>query len=214
MITGVGTITDPADQSAYPINGAGIEIVNGTAIVNRNEITKARRGITLSQGSTITAGADNTLDNLFVAVVSEVGSSVVLNFSDFTNYVESIADDAGTSDLTCNWWGNIAGPQNIPFAIPDGVYTPFATAPIANGAGGPCDGMAAPPPADVRVDPATADTDPNIVATLQEAIALVASGGTITVADGQHAMTPGVKINKPMTITADPNTLPIVDGLV
>ena len=40
----------------------------------------------------------------------------------------------------------------------------------------------------------------------------MAPGGTITLADGLHATTPGVKLNKPMPITADPNTLPTVDG--
>ncbi len=48
---------------------------------------------------------------------------MVLNFSDFTNYVELIADDAGTSDLTCNWWDNTNGPQNIVSVVPS-VYTP------------------------------------------------------------------------------------------
>jgi len=62
---------------------------------------------------------------------------VSLNRSDVTSYVIPIAGD-GLVDLTCNWWGTLAGPLNVPVGVPAAVFTPFATTPIANNAGVTC----------------------------------------------------------------------------
>jgi hypothetical protein len=59
--------------------------------------------------------------------------SVDIRENDFTGYVVSIevyGDPVAPGSMTCNWWGDENGPQN-PIGAGAGVYTPFATEPIA-----------------------------------------------------------------------------------
>ena len=206
--SGVGNLADPA---TYPAQ-LGLGVYFGQVTANRNSFVQVGTGVDVGPEGTL-IGRDNTFAQMVTAVgFVDAAATVDFRFNDFTGQITDIGFAGIGTNLTCNWWGNIAGPQNIEPSIPVAVYTPWATAPIANGAGGLCDGMAAPAPTAVRVDPDFAGTEPDIVATLQEAIALVATGGTITVADGIHPAPGGLHIDRPMTLTADPLTLPIVDG--
>ncbi len=210
-VIGIGGTHDPSIAETFPMHFAGININTGSVELSRNTVQGAFHAIVFNNVGTVTA-SDNTIDGVNVAwqAFGSVGSGFI-HSNDITNFGVPFQGPGFTpGSLTCNWWGSVFGPDPGPGPDPD-IFTPWATAPIANSAGGLCDGMPGPPPDAVRVDPAIADTDPDIVATLQEAIALVAPGGTITVADGLHAA-PGVRIEKPMTITADPNTIPIMDG--
>jgi hypothetical protein len=76
---------------------------------------------------------------------STTPSSLATTTSDFSNFVTAIRfawllAAPGTIDVTCNWWGTAAGPLAFAAGIPTSMYVPFATAPIANGAGGLCNG--------------------------------------------------------------------------
>jgi hypothetical protein len=61
------------------------------------------------------------------------GSHFMLTRSDLTDYVSAIgsAETIALGALICNWWGSAAGPVPVDPVIPEGVYAPFAVAPIA-----------------------------------------------------------------------------------
>jgi len=119
------------DPSAYAIDGTGIHISNATATIFRNSVTNANRGFFAVNGGTITDGSDNVVDFVLTGVTSFNQSAVDIHSSDFTDYQISIEGDFDPGSLTCNWWGNTAGPQNVPGALLTSVFTPFATALIA-----------------------------------------------------------------------------------
>ena len=151
-VTGVG-----AGPTGYAIQGAAIGVgrittavapgeVVDNATVSGNTIVNADTGI--SAHDAVVTGTDNVITETLMgisAVSVLLTTSVTLNRSDVTSYVVPM-DGAGLSDLTCNWWGNTAGPQNVPVGVPAGVFTPFATAPIANNPGLTCGGALGAPP--------------------------------------------------------------------
>ena len=133
-VTGVGV-----GPTGYAIERAGI-VVGGDATVSRNIIFNADTG--LSAHDAVITGTDNVITGTLVGIAGvsvTTTTSVSLNRSDVTSYVIPITGD-GLVDLTCNWWGTDVGPQNVPVGVPAGVFTPFATAPIANNAGVTCGG--------------------------------------------------------------------------
>jgi hypothetical protein len=194
------------------VTGSGAEIgavlFHPTAgTVNRNTFSGLTDGFELHNGSTLT-GQDNVLG------LSGVGLRIFdgvadFRFNDLTGQATGIegAGD-GASDLTCNWWGDAAGPQNVDAGTPSSVYEPWATAPIANGAGGACDGG---PPNDVAVDPAAAD-GVTTFATLEGAMEAVAPGGRVGVADGTHVLASDLWVNKPVLIEGNGPGKPTIDG--
>jgi len=77
----------------------------------------------------------NVVEDVHTAVYVQGGllPSVDVRENDFTGYVVSIevyGDPVAPGSMTCNWWGDESGPQN-PIGAGAGVYTPFATEPIA-----------------------------------------------------------------------------------
>lgn len=128
---------DPSDTTSYGYT-AGISILSGAnQTVNGNTISGAVRGL---EGSAVLQSArDNVITGVFTAFSGTFGTNPLLN-NDVSNYVTPFTLTFGAGGLTCNWWGNAAGPQNIPVGANAAIYTPWATAPIARGAGGLCDG--------------------------------------------------------------------------
>ena len=152
VVMGIGTVADPNDPASYAITTAGIGVgLNGvspgtpfTTTVSGNKVTNARAGIEATNASTI-SGSDNVIDVVYQGisgVPTLARPSITINRSDITRYVVPFTG-RGLTDLTCNWWGSAAGPLNIPSVA--SVYTPWAVAPIANGAGGSCTGAPAAP---------------------------------------------------------------------
>lgn len=149
-VTGVGGGGDPSNPASYAIQFAGIGlgrispggtiVMLGDATVSRNIIFNADTG--LSAHDAVITGTDNVITGTLVGIAGvsvTTTTSVSLNRSDVTSYVLPMTGD-GLVDLTCNWWGTDAGPLNVPVGILAGVFTPFATAPIANNAGVTCGG--------------------------------------------------------------------------
>ena len=149
-VTGVGGGGDPSNPASYAIQFAGIGlgqitpggsiVMLGDATVSRNIIINADTG--LSAHDAVITGTDNVITGTLVGIAGvsvTTTTSVSLNRSDVTSYVLPMTGD-GLVDLTCNWWGTDAGPLNVPVGVPAGVFTPFATAPIANNAGVTCGG--------------------------------------------------------------------------
>ena len=149
-VTGVGGGGDPSNPASYAIQFAGIGlgqispggtiVMLGDATVSRNIIVNADTG--LSAHDALITGTDNVITGTLVGIAGvsvTTTTSVSLNRSDVTSYVIPIAG-VGLVDLTCNWWGTDAGPQNVPVGVPAAVFTPFATTPIANNAGLTCGG--------------------------------------------------------------------------
>lgn len=142
-VTGVGV-----GPSGYAIERAGIGVGRvvtalppeavDNATLSRNTIVNADTGI--SAGDAVITGTDNVVTGTLIGIagVSVLATtSVTLNRSDVTSYVVPMGG-AGLFDLTCNWWGNAAGPANVPADVLAAVFTPFATVPIANNAGVTC----------------------------------------------------------------------------
>jgi hypothetical protein len=149
-ITGVGGGGDPSNPASYAIQFAGIGLGRirvdpfntlpqfGNAMVSGNTIVNADTG--LSAHDALITGTDNVITGTLVAIAGvsvTTTTSLSLNRSDVTSYVVPMAGD-GLVDLTCNWWGTDAGPQNVPLGLATGVFTPFATVPIANNTGVTC----------------------------------------------------------------------------
>ncbi len=151
-IIGVGGGGDPSNPASYAIQFAGIGLGRirvdpfntlpqlGNAMLSGNTIVNADTG--LSAHDAVITGTDNIITGTLVGIAGlsvTTTTSVSLNRSDVTSYVLPMTGD-GLVDLTCNWWGTDAGPLNVPVGVPAGVFTPFATAPIANIAGVTCGG--------------------------------------------------------------------------
>jgi len=135
-VTGVGV-----GPTGYAIERAGI-VVGGDATLSRNIVVNADTGLKVV--SAVITGTDNVITGVSVGVAGAgPATSVSLNHSDVTSYVTPMTGD-GLVDLTCNWWGNAVGPQNVPTDVPATVFTPWATGPVANNAGGTCNGAGSP----------------------------------------------------------------------
>jgi len=144
-IVGVGgnAATNPTTEDAYAIKGAGILLANASGTVFGNSITNANRGFFAANGGAITDGGDNVVDLVFTGVASRAslggtGSTVTIGSSDFTRYQISIDGDFDPGSLTCNWWGDILGPQNT--GVDGNVYTPWATESVAGTSATTCTG--------------------------------------------------------------------------
>ena len=138
-----------SDPFQYPITDAGI-IVGlfgpgpGTATVSHNRIRGAFRGVFANSGSVI--GSNMTMDSVGIAFAVGPNSSLTIGESDVHTYYAPFAQPPvamfpSTLILICNYWGTTAGnPYNVPDDAGTNVFIPWATAPIANGGGGLCNG--------------------------------------------------------------------------
>ena len=159
-ITGVGGGGPPSVEASYALSNGGIVITPATATdangissstvtVTRNTVTNAVAGLRVVGGGISVTGSDNVFSNVHSALrldnTSASASSLVMSLSDFTTYFRPIlflgaSPAPSTITATCNWWGNVLGPQNILAGTPLATYSPWATALVANGAGGLCNG--------------------------------------------------------------------------
>ena len=157
-IVGTGGGGLPSDPLSYAIDAAAIFVgdlvgTNGvhstTVTVSGNTISNAAAGIRASGGGVTITGANNVISNVLAGLrldnTSPAASSLTIASSDFTSYFTPITFTGPSVPLstlvaTCNWWGSAAGPQNITPGTLISMLSPFATAPVANGAGGQCNG--------------------------------------------------------------------------
>jgi hypothetical protein len=149
-ITGVASATPTLPASWVLERGVGVFTNAGSAaasiVVAGNRISQARAALAVySINGTVIDAHDNIIDGVFTGLhgdgnpLNPAPINSVINFrrNDVTNAVRSFGPWAGlvTLDATCNWWGSAAGPQNMlwPIGVPldPGVYTPWATEPIA-----------------------------------------------------------------------------------
>jgi hypothetical protein len=139
VITGSG-VTDTSDPLTYP-SEVGIEAYFGDITANRNSFTQVGYGMTVFETGSLT-GRDNTFDQSWVAVNVQANGTVDLQFNDFTNQLNDIFFVTGGAVpvLTCNYWGNAAGPQGVDPSVPSSVYQPWATAAIAGTGATGCSG--------------------------------------------------------------------------
>lgn len=106
-----------------------------------NSVRNAHVGIVFQgHGTAATAtGSDNLIHNVQQGVFVWDVAAARFNRNDITGYRETAATAINAApDLPCNWWGSALGPTVA--YVPPESFTPWATAPIANGAGGRCDG--------------------------------------------------------------------------
>lgn len=151
VITGIGGNygNDPGNPDAYAIKLGGLLIESyGRMEAHRNTIVNANMGISVLSGGVLTDGKDNKIQHVRAAVAGYdlwgLGQSFVsLQSNDFTGYATSILNDSfdPNSDLTCNWWGTAAGPQNMQGAQSSGpISTPWATGSVAGSSVTSCTG--------------------------------------------------------------------------
>ena len=120
----------------------GLSVFDTDLTINRNTFTQMDVGMEVGTGLThvtTVSGRDNAFSQTGTALSIGEGTSVDLSFNDFTGQVTDIGFAGIGTNLTCNWWGNIAGPQNA-VGIPVEVYTPWATALVAGTSATTCTG--------------------------------------------------------------------------
>lgn len=138
-----------SDPNQYPIFDAAIMIgLSGpnhtTGTVSHNRIRGAYRGIFVGSGTM--TGSNMTMDSVGTAFEVGANSSLTVGESDISTYYAPFAQPPvvlvpSTLVLICNYWGTTAGnPYNVPDDAGTNVFVPWASAPIANGGGGLCDG--------------------------------------------------------------------------
>jgi len=126
-----------------PFTQGAIRVLSSSGVVEvTRNIVNAGTELGLALFGTIIA-TDNVVSGAVTAIsgsLSVPGSTIFNN--DITGYTFPFAEGSflAPGTLTCNWWGSAAGPQGDPFGFDPSIFTPWATAPIANGAGGLCNG--------------------------------------------------------------------------
>jgi hypothetical protein len=145
--TGVVTIEDNTVTGISPepsefnfaFDSSGIQIGLGYnqagSVVRRNTITNAASGIVAR--NTQISGSDNVITHVLYGFNGLSNGVMSMNGNDVTDAYYGWANLDERSDLTCNWWGSIYGPNSYA-GYPN--FIPWATAAIANEAGGVCDG--------------------------------------------------------------------------
>lgn len=128
-IVGTGGARDPADRSTWPIgNAIGFGQVDFVE-VSGNLVDGAESGMGIGAVDEL-VGLDNTITNVSAGLNVLEGAVGSIRSSDVTNYNAAFNVFGTQIDLTCNWWGTAAGPQN-PNAPDPSRYTPWATEPVA-----------------------------------------------------------------------------------
>ena len=126
-LTGV----DPSDFNTFRITDGGISVDGANATLYRNTIVGAAAGVSALNDGVITAGEDNFIDQSHFGVMILEDAIINLNFNDITNSFVTIFAESITSDLDCNWWGDVAGPGGTADTPDSDIFTLWATAPIA-----------------------------------------------------------------------------------
>ena len=161
VILGGGIVGPATDTASYRYRGGAIVVqapgasafdatgtATATADVSMNTITNAATGIRVLGGGISVTGSNNDISRTHSVVrvdnTSATPSSLVNNTNDFSNFVTAIRFNwpsaPGTINVQCNWWGTAAGPAAFAIGVPSSMYSPFATAPVANGGTGLCNG--------------------------------------------------------------------------
>jgi hypothetical protein len=160
-VTGIGDGGDSTSRASYPFE-AGIRIgqvalgspgPGNATTLSGNSVTNAAVGIQTDEAQV--AGSDNFITTVHTGIEDLNSSTGFINETDVTDYHVPM-DGEGSLDLTCNWWGQIGGPTNVPEHIDDTVFTPFADGPIAGPGTGNCGGGGEAPPAGFSTRPRTA----------------------------------------------------------
>lgn len=143
----VGIGTNPATPEGHAIgcdDWCGTILVESwsEAEIRGNELANGNAGIQVVRGSSVT-GRDNRISDVRTGVqVLDDGTEATLRFNDVTGYtglaLEETTDRA--SDLTCNWWGQPGGPAGVSTDQGAGLYTPWATSPVAGTGARSCSG--------------------------------------------------------------------------
>ena len=143
VITGTGGARsgdhDPATNPhlTWPIQSNAINVGSTpAATVSRNTVRGAYWGIGLNvEHGDVVAGTDNVIDQVHTGLLAFAPeghvASVTFHRNDVTGWSIASHGNALSQDgtLTCNWWGDAAGPSEI--WHPAEAYTPWATAEIA-----------------------------------------------------------------------------------
>ena len=133
-VIGVPPVGDRTQSGTYSFTQTGIRIQSPAAAgdLSGNTLFGVRGGILMNFGTVSTTGLDNVITAVRSGVSVRSGGLLSIHSSDITDYVNPIGVDQGTSDLTCNWWGDAGGPIGVDGAIAPGVYTPWiTTGPVA-----------------------------------------------------------------------------------
>ena len=135
-----GNRSDPADYTF----GEGISFQNLEA---GGEVTGNTIGGTFvsfaAEGGTGSASVDDNSASASWSPVSAVnGAQMTAHSNDFTDYQVAIDPNEpfASGALTCNWWGDAAGPTGLDASIASDVYTPWATASVAGTSTTSCSG--------------------------------------------------------------------------
>jgi hypothetical protein len=142
-IEGVGPV-DPNDPDSYPMIEFGALTAwygLGSTTFRDNEVINAGVGIGGFARSLVASG--NIVRDVHTALRLSLDDyspveQLDVQQNDFEGYVVSLDGNEQTpaGGAVCNWWGAVSGPIN-PVGVLVGVYTPWATAPIA-GTGRAC----------------------------------------------------------------------------
>jgi hypothetical protein len=196
------TGSDPAQASGWYFRSAifisdqpGVEYV-----VRGNRMDQAHTAL---QFTSDLDAQDNVISGGVYAF--QQGASRVVRFqrNDVVGTLASFTAVNAGGQYQCNWWGSTAGPVSPPPNIPAPMYSPWATAPIA-GTANPCDV----PNLLVRVCHTGGGAT---VPTLEQAVGMVSTGGTIRLCDGTHAAS-GVTVSRAMTIESEGPGVATLDG--
>lgn len=193
-ITGSGQSGDPGDQVTYPA-WTGIGAWFGAVTANRNHFTQVGVGAGVAIGASL-VGRDNTFDQMALAVSPDPAGAIDFRFNDFTNQVMDILGVGAGHVLTCNYWGDPVGPQNVDPGVDRGVYWPWALDSIAETSATDCDG------ATLRVAAGDNGSGLPFVPTVADAVSAVPPDGVILVSPVTH-MVEEVVVDRPMTIEAE-----------
>ena len=127
-----GDRSDPFDYSFQhaAVHSHGAEVVG---LVTDNTIVGAYRGLLSEDSSAKIAVDDNTVTTTWTVLSLLNGGQMSAYSNDLTDYVVPIdpSEPFADGDLTCNWWGDAAGPQGVDPAIAPAVFTPWAAASVA-----------------------------------------------------------------------------------
>ena len=163
IILGGGIVGAATDTASYRFKSAAILLqapslvadffdasgtTTATADVSMNTITNAATGIRILGGGISVTGSNNDISRVHSVVrvdnTSTTPSSLINHTNDFANFVTAIRFNwpsaPGTINVQCSWWGTAAGPSAFAVGVPVSMYSPFATAPVANGGTGLCNG--------------------------------------------------------------------------
>lgn len=141
-ITGTGGSRDPQILNSFALfTGIAIKDVDAVVELADNEIVGPYVGVSVSIDTLGTAelnAHDNVISNGVTGVYIGLNPAyatltVAFHRNDVTGFQTSLqlGGPFPAGAVSCDWWGDAAGPQNPTPTGRDSVFTPVATAPIA-----------------------------------------------------------------------------------